>query len=588
MSKKRGVTGQDRISLLPDHLLCQILSDLPTKIVVKTSVLSKRWKRVWLSVPLANFDVSEFRGYYEFASVVHGFLDISRETCIHKLKLALKRSHNAVDQSYLTQWIHKAVMRKVQHLDILSCRWSYLGTELMPFSLYTCETLVSLKLHYVSLPDFDYVSLPRLKIMHLEDNIYPNDALLENLISSCPVLEALNVARDVENIVKVLRVRSLSLKSLILVLDGDGYTEDDGWEVVIDAPGLSYLSLRDDQSKSFVLSSLSSPAKVDFDISFDAVRSVVRNFFSRLSSVRDMTMSGTTLKVLSRYMRHEPLPQFPNMIRFYAVFYNSDLEKLPNFLESCPNLKSLVLELEEFKKNEILNLSSSIPKCLRSSLEYVEIHTRISGAEPEMKLVKYFLENSAVLKKFTLRLGCKRMEEKSIIFMELLRFRRCSASCEVVVKILSNLPTKNDVTSSILSTRWRNIWLSIPILDIDIDDVTTFVTFASRFLDFSKVSLSSTPLALQGELGCLYLKSIHLLFYWILFENVMSLHQTKATLIGLFEAGRANKWVVTAKLGSGQSAKGNTKGLKRFPRIFKLPDRYVYRGKLIGEIEKYR
>ena len=56
----------------------------------------------------------------------------------------------------------------------------------------------------------------------------------------------------------------------------------------------------------------------------------------------------------------------------------------------------------------------------------------------------------------------------------------------------------------------------------------------------------------------------------------MSLHRTKATLIGLFEAGRANEWVVTAKLGSGQSAKGNTKGLKKFPRIFKLPDRYVY------------
>ncbi|KAH1108979.1 hypothetical protein J1N35_012747 [Gossypium stocksii] len=44
-------------------------------------------------------------------------------------------------------------------------------------------------------------------------------------------------------------------------------------------------------------------------------------------------------------------------------------------------------------------------------------------------------------------------------------------------------------------------------------------------------------------------RSIHLLFYWILFENVMSLHRTKATLIGLFETGRANEWVVTEKLG---------------------------------------
>ncbi|XP_057456022.1 glucomannan 4-beta-mannosyltransferase 2 [Lotus japonicus] len=44
-------------------------------------------------------------------------------------------------------------------------------------------------------------------------------------------------------------------------------------------------------------------------------------------------------------------------------------------------------------------------------------------------------------------------------------------------------------------------------------------------------------------------RSIHLLFYWILFENVMSLHRTKATIIGLLEYGRANEWVVTEKLG---------------------------------------
>lgn len=44
-------------------------------------------------------------------------------------------------------------------------------------------------------------------------------------------------------------------------------------------------------------------------------------------------------------------------------------------------------------------------------------------------------------------------------------------------------------------------------------------------------------------------RSIHLLFYWILFENVMSLHRTKATFIGLLEAGRVNEWVVTEKLG---------------------------------------
>ncbi|XP_073290296.1 glucomannan 4-beta-mannosyltransferase 1-like [Primulina huaijiensis] len=46
------------------------------------------------------------------------------------------------------------------------------------------------------------------------------------------------------------------------------------------------------------------------------------------------------------------------------------------------------------------------------------------------------------------------------------------------------------------------------------------------------------------------LRSIHLLVLWILFENVMSLHRTKAAIIGLLEANRVNEWVVTEKLGN--------------------------------------
>lgn len=71
-------------------------------------------------------------------------------------------------------------------------------------------------------------------------------------------------------------------------------------------------------------------------------------------------------------------------------------------------------------------------------------------------------------------------------------------------------------------------------------------------------------------------RSIHLLFYWILFENVMSLHRTKATLIGLLEAGRANEWVVTEKLGNtlkknAEAKKNNIKGPRKLR--FKFADR---------------
>lgn len=50
-------------------------------------------------------------------------------------------------------------------------------------------------------------------------------------------------------------------------------------------------------------------------------------------------------------------------------------------------------------------------------------------------------------------------------------------------------------------------------------------------------------------------RSLHLLVFWVLFENVMALHRTKATFIGLLEAGRANEWVVTQKLGDALKTK---------------------------------
>ncbi|XP_062016135.1 glucomannan 4-beta-mannosyltransferase 2-like [Rosa rugosa] len=66
-------------------------------------------------------------------------------------------------------------------------------------------------------------------------------------------------------------------------------------------------------------------------------------------------------------------------------------------------------------------------------------------------------------------------------------------------------------------------------------------------------------------------RSVHLLFYWILFENVMSLHRTKATLIGLFEAGRVNEWVVTEKLGDAAKKAADAAKNKPAPKFFKKP-----------------
>ncbi|KAF5744811.1 Glucomannan 4-beta-mannosyltransferase [Tripterygium wilfordii] len=72
-------------------------------------------------------------------------------------------------------------------------------------------------------------------------------------------------------------------------------------------------------------------------------------------------------------------------------------------------------------------------------------------------------------------------------------------------------------------------------------------------------------------------RSIHLLFYWILFENVMSLHRTKASFIGLFEAGRANEWVVTEKLGDALKNKDAAKNKTNQKSAKKLRFKFIER-----------
>lgn len=67
-------------------------------------------------------------------------------------------------------------------------------------------------------------------------------------------------------------------------------------------------------------------------------------------------------------------------------------------------------------------------------------------------------------------------------------------------------------------------------------------------------------------------RSFHLAIFWILFENVMSLHRTKGTFIGLLEAGRFNEWIVTEKLGRVLQTKSGSKVHKK-PR-FRMRDRY--------------
>ncbi|CAN7106578.1 unnamed protein product, partial [Brassica rapa subsp. narinosa] len=292
----------DRLSDLPDELLCKILSDLTTKESVCTSVLSKRWRNVWLNVPVLDLDSRKFPYKNVFKSFMDRFLGSENEQQLERFELVYNVYKH--DESRFESWIDAAVIRRrVRHL-VVHNKVNDDKLLKMPPSLLSSERLVNLNLYCVLLDHPESVFLPCLKIMRLKGVRYNGgDSTMETLISNCPVLEELSIVYcdDLESVC----VRSQSLKSFKL---RNWYDDSDGRVVAIDAPRLECLTLTDHVSDNFIIHSI-----------------------------------GPSAKVIHDYCEMEQLPHFSNLSFLHARFQETAWEMLPAFLGSCPNLQSVVL-----------------------------------------------------------------------------------------------------------------------------------------------------------------------------------------------------------------------------------------------------
>ncbi|EOA14689.1 hypothetical protein CARUB_v10027969mg [Capsella rubella] len=333
--KTKRPQEEDLISNLHEPLIFEILTHLPTKDAVRTSVLSTRWRYLWQSVPGLDLAICNFSNVNAFVSFVKRFLDSQESSWIRKLRLYLGYRHIICD---LIPWIDAVTSRRIQHLDV-----DYYSGDGIPVSIYTCETLVHLRLCWCSLPNAEFVSLPCLKIMHLERVRFTSDTTLEKLISGSPVLEDLKLSCSNH---KAIQVRSHKIKRIDIDMDESS-------EVVIDAPLLQCLRTKIASTKQFRINNLGFPAKLDIDLQLwrgrpmvKPPKKVIRDILTDIRRVRDLVITSNIWKEFSLYTKSRPVRHFRNLSRLNARFAICDLEMLPTLLQSCTKLASLTLVMK--------------------------------------------------------------------------------------------------------------------------------------------------------------------------------------------------------------------------------------------------
>lgn len=396
-SRDRGL-GDDRISQLPDPILHCIFSFLTTRDLVRSSVLSRRWRNLWASMQSLFFDEIEFDYTEEFACFVDAVLLLRDPLDVHTFRLLWNDGYNKIRAN---MWITYAVKHNVRVLDLMID--TFLGNIELPHCLLTCQSLEVLCISLNNCAEISqlrfagFSQIKRLNFFHI--NI--RHAVLEQLISGCPVIEdlCLEFCWIMDSKVTHLHISSQTMKTLRIV----GCYIRDGL-IRISIPTLTSLHYEASTIVGASLENLSSLVYAfisDVDEDRSKRQSNVLEFIRGLSIAKVLNLFGPWLELVTGKEPSESLT-FQNLenLTMGRWCMTHCFQPVAYFLQHSPNLEQLNLKdpilpsscsygLETGWKSD--NLSFDCLHLKRIEICCFEMNERIQ------ELVKTLLENSRVL-----------------------------------------------------------------------------------------------------------------------------------------------------------------------------------------------
>ncbi|KAG7611132.1 FBD domain [Arabidopsis suecica] len=236
---------------LPDDVLVKILSFVPTKVAVSTSILSKRWEFLWMWLPRLDFGSPK--------TDLLAFLN----TC----------QYDKEEEVGLVDFIDKKLpLHRAPFLAMYVC-WKFLMN-------------VGMKTYF--------------RTLQLDSVTFVEGKSLQDILSICPVLDDLSVICSVHQDVKEFTIIVPSLQSLTLFIENcevfDGY--------VIDTP-LKYLKLEDvhEEEHYCLLKKMPKLREAYVDVQLDDLKSLIGS----ITSVKRLNhMFREKSKILGQLLKDSP------------------------------------------------------------------------------------------------------------------------------------------------------------------------------------------------------------------------------------------------------------------------------------------
>ncbi|CAH8272837.1 unnamed protein product [Arabidopsis lyrata] len=326
----------DRISGLPDELLVKIISFAPTKVAVGTSILSKRWEFLWMW--LTKLDYCD--RYYSEPECKSLQCFLNRNLPLHRAPVIesfrLKLSESVLKPEDIRMWVVVVLSRYVRELKIYISRHQE-KQNILPSSLYTCKSLVFLKLDGRILLDVPrMVCLPSLKTLVLKGGCYFKEGYLQRLLSTCPVLENL--------VVHLLHRHDIMGKFTVIS--------------IIKLVDLNY------DSHPFLIANMPKLTEAYVDVTFADIKSLLGS----ITSVKKLTICSKVANGDGFIFNH-----LEHLTIYVWKEYSSHL--LVQFLKDTPNLRELILssQTDNYENVDMLswNQPSTVPECMLSSLQNI-------------------------------------------------------------------------------------------------------------------------------------------------------------------------------------------------------------------------